>query len=77
MYLGTFYNSYYGNGVPAMFLSVVQLKGKHCRKPHCRDGVVDMFGHCLYAHISGPHLDVKHPAIEINLGVTFARTSIL
>ena len=22
-------------------LSVVQLKGKHCRKPHCRNGVVD------------------------------------
>ena len=27
-------------------LSVVQLKGKHCRKPHCRNGVVDMFGLC-------------------------------
>ena len=26
-------------------LSVVQLKGKHCRKPHCRNGVVDTFGH--------------------------------
>ena len=25
-------------------LSVVQLKGKHCRKPHCRNGVVDSFG---------------------------------
>ena len=25
-------------------LSVVQLKGKHCWKPHCRNGVVDMFG---------------------------------
>ena len=24
-------------------LSVVQLKGKHWRKPHCRNGVVDMF----------------------------------
>ena len=22
-------------------ISVVQLKGKHCRKPHCRNGVVD------------------------------------
>ena len=22
-------------------LSVVQLKSKHCRKPHCRNGVVD------------------------------------
>ena len=28
-------------------LSVVQLKGKHCRKPHCRNGVVDTFGHWL------------------------------
>ena len=25
-------------------LSVVQLKGTHCRKPHCRNGVVDTFG---------------------------------
>ena len=25
-------------------LSVVQLKGKHCRKPHCPNGVVDTFG---------------------------------
>ena len=27
---------------------------------------------CLCACISGPHLDVKHLAIEVNLGVTFA-----
>ena len=26
-------------------LSVVQLKGKHCQKLHCRNGIVDMFGH--------------------------------
>jgi hypothetical protein len=25
-------------------LSVVQLKGKHCRKPHCHNGIVDTFG---------------------------------
>ena len=25
-------------------LSVVQLKRKHCRKPHYRNGVVDTFG---------------------------------
>ena len=25
-------------------LSVVQLKGKHYRKPHCRNGVVDTYG---------------------------------
>ena len=33
------YNSHYGN----LPLSVVQLKGKHCRKPHCRNGVVGTF----------------------------------
>ena len=25
-------------------LSVVELKGKHCQKPHCRNGVADTFG---------------------------------
>ena len=29
-------------------LSVVQLKGKHCPKPHCRNGVVDTFGHNVF-----------------------------
>ena len=28
-------------------LSVVQQKGKHCRKPHCPNGVVETFGHFL------------------------------
>ena len=27
--------------------SVVQLKGKHCRKTHCHNGVVDTFGPCV------------------------------
>ena len=27
-----------------LHLSVVQLKGKHCRKPHHHNGVVDTFG---------------------------------
>ena len=26
-------------------ISVVQLKAKHCLKPHCRNGVVGAFGH--------------------------------
>ena len=30
-----------------LLLSVVQLKGKHCRKPHCRNGVIDTFGRVL------------------------------
>ena len=33
-------------------LSVVQLKDKHCRKPHCRNGVVDMFGHGLVIELN-------------------------
>ena len=28
-------------------LSLVQLKVKHCLKPHCGNGVVDSFGLCL------------------------------
>ena len=34
-----------------LFLNVVQLKGKHCQKPHCRNGVVDMFRHRLFSKI--------------------------
>ena len=29
-------------------LCVVQLKGKHCRKPHYPNGVVDTFGDCQF-----------------------------
>ena len=29
-------------------LSFVQLKGKHCRKPHCCNAVVDMFGYTWF-----------------------------
>ena len=29
-------------------LSVVQLKGKHCRKPHCRNDVVDTLQLCYH-----------------------------
>ena len=32
-------------------LSVVQLKGKHCRKLHCRNGVVDTFGQLLITEL--------------------------
>ena len=28
-------------------LSITQVKVNHCRKPHCRNGVVDRFGHGL------------------------------
>ena len=31
-------------------LSVVHLKSKHCRIPHCRNGVVDTFGHSHPTH---------------------------
>ena len=43
-------------------LSVVQLKGTHCRKPHCHNGVVDMIG--LYA-------------IVINFSLIFAPPPLL
>jgi hypothetical protein len=33
-------------------LSVVQLIGKHCKKKHCRNGVVDTFGH--YVQLETP-----------------------
>ena len=39
-------------------LSVVQLKGKHCRKPHCRNGVVGTFGQCP---IEFAHFEKKCP----------------
>ena len=35
----------WGAGNVDLLVSVVQLKGKQCRKPHCRIGVVDTFGH--------------------------------
>ena len=40
--------SHYSNGVPAMFTSDFQLKGKHCQKPYCRNGDVDKFGLYLF-----------------------------
>ena len=52
------YNSHYGNEVPycrqCLLLSVVQLKGKHCRKPHCPNGVVDTFELVQYQYHSAP-----------------------
>ena len=32
-------------------LSAVKLKGKHCQKPHYRNGVVDTFGHGLIGQL--------------------------
>ena len=49
-----------GNEVLATFtsfLSVVQLKGKHCRKPHCCNGVVDTFEQCPYQLLAFLGLD--------------------
>ena len=45
-------------------LSVVQLKGKHCRKLHCRNGVVDTFGQ------SG-----SHQAIKLCIWIVFCNPS--
>ena len=45
-------------------LSVVQLKGKHCRKLQCRDGVVDTFGQNLKAlHPAPPALGSDGPGV--------------
>ena len=40
------YNSHYGNGALAMFTFqyYLKLKGKHCRKSHCRNGVCRSLG---------------------------------
>ena len=35
-------------------LVVVELKGKHCWKSHCRNGVEDMFGHTVVGWIREP-----------------------
>ena len=37
------YNSHYGNGVPAMAVLFI-WKVNITKKPHCRNGVLDMFG---------------------------------
>ena len=37
--------------------SFVQLKGKHCRKLHCHNGVVDTFGH--------RDLDLGYPFLQL------------
>ena len=52
-------------------LSDVQLKGKHCRKPHCRNGVVDTFGH--YQIIRTRTMFFSEVALE---GVFFCITTI-
>ena len=38
------------SGANNIFLSVVQLKGKHSRNPHCRNEVVDTFWHSVIAN---------------------------
>ena len=38
------YNFHCGNGAPAAMYYYLKLRGKHCRKPHCRNGVVDTLG---------------------------------
>ena len=34
--------------------SAIQLKAKHCRKPHCHNGVIDTFGLCMLGACSQP-----------------------
>ena len=46
-------------------LSVVQLKGKHCQKPYCRNGVVDTFRHSR-SHLLGIQVIVKNCSLHTN-----------
>ena len=39
-------------------LSVVQLKSKHCRKPHCRNGVLDTFRQSIKAYIAAVKIQI-------------------
>ena len=41
-------------------LSVVQLKVKHCRKPYCRNGVVDTFRLTLLLHSKVNNINSLH-----------------
>jgi len=61
------YNSHCGYGVPAMFIfSTVQLKGKHCRNLHCRNGVVDTLEQCSTGWLDRVHKGGKqiHSPLE-------------
>ena len=46
-------------------LSIVHLKGKHCQKPHCCNGVVDTFGQLPQKRLDQNFL--KKPQINANL----------
>ena len=56
-------------------LSIVQLKGKHCRKPHCRNGVVDTFEHEVISVFPSLPDEKAFPAAPY--GVRQAKTSVL
>ena len=43
------------NKIQNRSFSVVLLKGKHCWKPHCCNGVVDTFRHCIISQSSDWH----------------------
>ena len=49
-------------------LSVVQLKVKHCRKPHCSNGVVDTFGQSQVVKATAPHRNKQLMVCEPKLG---------
>ena len=46
-------------------LSVVQLKGKHCRKSHCCNGVVDTFGHYFVFLFQHEEVQFSKPVISM------------
>ena len=50
-------------------LSVVQLKlkVKHCRKPHCPNGVVDTFGLFIFLAKNQSHMQDVYSCINLNI----------
>ena len=41
--------------------SIIQLKGKHCQKTHCRNGVVDTFGLTYFSSMTALRIAVVRP----------------
>ena len=73
------YNTHYGNGVLQYLpLSVVQLKGKHCRKPHCLNGVVDnevfiLSGPCMTYGRPEAHASLSHSGCVLRQYLMFRK----
>ena len=59
-------------------LSVVHLKGKHCRKPHCRNGIVDnevfiLSGSCMNYGQPEAHASLSHAGCVLRQYLMFRK----